>query len=224
MKQIIKRLLTVDSVWIKLLIKVFNRIPFLNCLRIKKTNEFCDGGILFRSSVRIKGCNNKIIIERGAKLRRSRIQIFGSNNIVRIGFNCNLLDTEIHIEDCTGEITIGKGTSICGRTHLACIEGKRIVIGNDCLFSSDVTIRTGDSHSILDEQGHRINPSLDVVIGNHVWVGNHTILLKGTTVSDNSIVATGAVVTKQFQQGAVVVGGNPAKILKENINWCGTRI
>ncbi len=224
MKQFLKELLARDSAWVRIMIKGFNRIPIVNCIRMKRVNEFCDEGILFRSVISIKGHNNRVVIERGAKLRRCRIRVFGSNHTVRIRSGCNLIEAELHVEDCSGEITIGEKTAICGKTHLACIEGKKIVIGDDCLFSSDVTVRTGDSHSILDQNGARINPSADVVIGNHVWIGNHTILLKGTVISENSIVATGAVVTKPFHQKAVIVGGNPARILKEDINWCGTRI
>ena len=150
--------------------------------------------------------------------------MFLLNNKVIIGSHCFLNKADIHIEDSTGMLSIGKNTAICGNTHLACIEGKTIEIGEDCLFSSDIVVRTGDSHSILNMDGKRTNPSMDVHIGNHVWIGNRVIVLKGSLINHNSIVATGAIVTKKFNEINVILGGNPAKIIKECVNWDGERV
>ena len=138
--------------------------------------------------------------------------------------NCRLKDVEIHIEDDNGAILIGKNTTIAGFTHLACIEGTSITIGEDCMFSKDITFRTGDSHSIVDEEGRRINPSKDIFIGNHVWVGNRVIVTKGSYVSDNSIIGTGSIVSKVFEEPNIIIAGVPAKKVKEKVNWLRTRI
>ena len=92
------------------------------------------------------------------------------------------------------------------------------------MFSRDIDFRTGDSHSIITINGERINPSKDIVIGNHVWVGTQTICLKGATISSNSIIAAGSIVTKPFLQENIIIGGNPAKVLKTEINWLRERI
>lgn len=131
---------------------------------------------------------------------------------------------EIHIEDNNNEIIIGKNTSISGKTHLACIEGSKIIIGEDCMFSSDITFRTGDSHSIVDLNGNRINPSMDIIIGNHVWVGNRTIITKGSKVSDNSIIGTGSIVSKIFEEPNIIIAGVPAKKIKGEVSWLRERI
>ena len=114
---------------------------------------------------------------------------------------------------------MGSETSVSGKTHLACIEGKNIVIGDDCMFSSDIILRTGDSHSVVDLQNNRINPSKSIEIGNHVWIGNKVTVNKGVFVPNNSIIGTGAVVTKTFENGNIIIAGNPAKIIKSDINW-----
>lgn len=201
----------------------------LNCvfrIRIKKGNLFNNSkSFLLRSEIFIRGKNNNIESMSGSYLKNCSISIYGMNNKVMIGENCRLIDVEIHIEDNNGAIVIGKNTTIAGFTHLACIEGTRITIGEDCMFSKDITFRTGDSHSIIDEKnGLRINPSEDIIIGNHVWIGNKVIVTKGAVVGDNSIVGTGSIVTKAFDKTNIVVAGSPAKIVKEGINWLRKRI
>ncbi len=71
------------------------------------------------------------------------------------------------------------------KTRLACIEGTSIEIGEDCMFSANIVFRTGDSHSIINSDGQRINASKSICIGNHVWIGNTVIVNKGVKVSDN---------------------------------------
>jgi maltose O-acetyltransferase len=52
-----------------------------------------------------------------------------------------------------------------------------------------------------------------VTIGNNVWIGGGAIINPGVNIGDNAVIASGAVVTKDVPEN-VVVGGNPAKILK----------
>ncbi|MNO01171.1 Maltose O-acetyltransferase [compost metagenome] len=53
-----------------------------------------------------------------------------------------------------------------------------------------------------------------VTIGNNVWVGEQAIINPGVTIGNNVVIASGAVVTKDVPDN-VVVGGNPARIIKE---------
>ena len=52
-----------------------------------------------------------------------------------------------------------------------------------------------------------------VTIGNNVWLGGSSVIAPGVTIGDNSVIAAGAVVVKDVPAN-VVVGGNPAKIIK----------
>ena len=165
------------------------------------------------------GNNNAISIGCGVKLINCRFNILGNNVKISIGDNCFLRDVEFWVENDNGYIDIHNNTRLTGQTQLASIEGSSITIGEACLFSSNIHIRTGDSHSILDMNQIRINPSQNVYIGNHVWIGQSVIILKGVCLPDNSIVGAGAVVTKQFTENNVVVAGNPARCVKRNINW-----
>ena len=53
-----------------------------------------------------------------------------------------------------------------------------------------------------------------ITIGDNVWIGGSAVVCPGVTIGDNVVVAAGAVVVKDIPSN-VVVGGNPAKILKE---------
>ena len=202
---------------------LINVIPFNNSIKHKKTKLVNNGAVLIKCKIRSRG-NNTIILHKGAVLRHTTINIQGSNNIIEIGECVKINCGDIHIEDDGNSIVIDEGTNICGRTHLACIEGSSIKIGKDCLFSSEIVFRTGDSHSILDMDGNRINPSENIVIGDHVWIGYRALVNKGVVIPKNSVVGTGAIVTKTFEEENVVIAGVPAKIVKHNINWKHERV
>ena len=93
--------------------------------------------------------------------------------------------------------------------------GDRIEIGKDCAIGRDVVIRSFDGHTI-EQEGYRI--SEPIVIENHVWIGQGAQILKGVHIGEGAIVAAGAVVTKDVPAHAVV-GGVPAKVIKENVRW-----
>ena len=196
-----------------------------NVIRRKSGNTIIRKcAFLSKTKINILGKGNTVIIESDSVLKNCDINISGNNNSILLGRKLVLFNAELHIEDNNNIIKIGDKTTIYGKTHLACIEGCIISIGIDCMFSSDVVIRTGDSHSIVDEKGNRINGSKDIIIGNHVWVGNKTTILKGVVIEDNSIVATGSILTKPFLKSNSIIAGNPAIIVKEEINWLRERL
>lgn len=203
---------------------VYNNLPFNNRFKIGRANLLENKGILKHCKINIRGKSNLIQIGSLVRLTNTAITVSGNNNRIVIDDNSLIVDGELYIEDDYGCIEIGSGTEICGKTHLAVIEGTKISIGKNCLFSSSVVVRTGDSHSILDNNGNRVNPSNSVTIGNHVWIGNQVIILKGSEIQENSIVGSGALVTKRFVDTNIIIGGSPAKIIKENVSWCGERI
>lgn len=202
---------------------LINILPFNNMIKARKTSIVNEGATLIKCKIKSSG-NNTVIFRKGAILRNTVINIYGNNNIVEIGSNVSVNHGNIHIEDDGNRVVIGEGTNICGKTHLACIEGRSILIGKDCLFSSEIIFRTGDSHSILDLSGNRINLSDDIVIHDHVWIGYRVSVGKGVVISKNTVIGTGAIVTKSFEEENVVLAGVPAKIVKNNINWSAERI
>ena len=115
-------------------------------------------------------------------------------------------------------IKIGDKTSI-EEARITSFEPYKIEIGKDCMFSADIVIMNTDVHKIYDTTTNlKTNEGKEISIGNHVWLGIRTIVLKGVNIGDNSIVAAGSIVTKDVKANTVV-SGNPARQVKENRNW-----
>jgi acetyltransferase-like isoleucine patch superfamily enzyme len=174
----------------------------------------------------IVGDNNELIIEDSTFFSNVTFYIRGNNNKIIVSKNVMFNNGgSLWIEDENCEIRIGKYTRF-EDVHIAATEpNSKILIGNDCLFAYDIDLRTGDSHSIIDIiSNKRINYAQNIIIGNHVWIASHVSILKGANILSNSIVATRSVVTKSFDKENILLGGVPAKILKENITWDKKRI
>lgn len=170
------------------------------------------------------GKGNVICVGSGTVMNDLTIKIWGNNNKIVIGEKCRIKGLHVWIEDDNNIVTIGDGTTFHGDSCFDCAEGKNITIGKDCMFSSGVNLKTTDSHSIIDTDGNRVNVGKDITVGNHVWLGHNTYLLKGSSIADNSVIGACSVVTKKFDKTNVVIVGNPAKIVKNDIDWKRERI
>lgn len=90
---------------------------------------------------------------------------------------------------------------------------KQISIGDHCAISHGVTIMDSDVHSLNGSRNTK-----PVYIGNYVWIGTRVTLLSGVRIGDGAVLAAGALVTSDVPP-KTLVGGVPARVLKENIEW-----
>jgi len=87
--------------------------------------------------------------------------------------------------------------------------GSNVLIGHGCFFHSGNHIFS-DLEKPIKEQGYKFSP---IIIEDNVWIGAKSIILSGVVIEKGSIVAAGSVVTKSVPQN-VIVGGNPAKVIR----------
>ena len=114
------------------------------------------------------------------------------------------------------ELIIGNNVGI-SQTALVC--QKKIVIGNDVIIGGGVCVYDTNFHSL--NPAHRKNSSDDfaykvmkeVHIEDRVFIGAHSIIMKGVTIGKNSVVGAGSVVTKSIPPNQIWAG-NPANFIK----------
>lgn len=158
---------------------------------------------------------NEIIF--GSDVSDSLIVWFqGNNNRLKIADNTWIGDLTIYYGS-NGSCDIAERTEILKSEFY--ISGANIEIGKDCLFSTNVELRTHDHHHIFDRNTHkRINYPRNVRIGDNVWISHNVTLLGGAEIGTGSVVGAGAITSSQFGDHQIIAGV-PAKVVRENICW-----
>lgn len=88
----------------------------------------------------------------------------------------------------------------------------KIIIGKGSYIAPNVGLITAN-HDFLDLDDH--TPGKDIILGENCWVGMNSVILPGVILGPNTVVAAGAVVTKSFHSGNVILAGIPASVIKE---------
>ena len=102
-------------------------------------------------------------------------------------------------------------------------ERQNVLIGSDGMFSFGIWVRTADPHLIYSTQDmRRTNMSRSVLIGDHVWLGQNSLILKGTRIGSDSVLAAAGVATGKTIASNTIFGGNPARLLKQKTFWDGS--
>jgi len=89
--------------------------------------------------------------------------------------------------------------------------GGKVYIGDYTQIAPNVGI-ISSNHDLHDSRKKIVS---EVNIGRYCWIGMNAVILPGVCLGDFTIVAAGAIVTKSFVEGGCVIGGNPAKKIKE---------
>ena len=171
-------------------------------------------------------------------LKKGSFKSFGQNSL--IGLNCTLIKPQfIKIGSdssiCNGvelscseafesvgrfpELVIGNEVSIGEYSHITC--ANKLIIGNGVLTGKRVLITDnahGSSNRISMNQlpmKREVISKGPVIIGDDVWIGEMACIMPNVTIGKGAIIGANAVVTKDIPPYAVV-GGNPARIIKQS--------
>ena len=189
---------------------------------IGHSNSFNNNGILYKIEKDIIGNNNSVIIGNHSILRESFIRIHGNNNKIIIMDNCKIgKGSSFWIDGDDNKIIIRNKTTFTQFVHLCAQEkGTSIDIGEDCMLSNNIIIRTSDSHPIysMGENCIRLNHAKSIRIGSHVWIAPKSTIMKGVTIGNGAIIGSESLVTKDVPDNVLVVG-SPSVIVKKEIRW-----
>lgn len=214
---IIKKFLKKYTIYWKLRDFIINIYKSLFTNKYVKVNNKGDGVI--KKEV-VKGENNLIEIGEGTFLNNIKVRINESNNKIIIGKDCFIgKRCSFWMEGNNITIKIGSKTTFTHTVHFCAQEDNmEIHVGEDCMFSNNIIIRTSDSHPIYNKEEERINKPKSVFIGNHVWIAPNSKIMKGARIGDNSIIGSNTMVIKEVPCNCLAVG-MPSKVVKEDIKW-----
>lgn len=170
----------------------------------------------------IRGNNNSIKIS-GIRFKPRVstaviILLLGNGAEAEIGLLRRAINVSFSLGNCS-RLYIGNNTSFRSDIKINVSDSCQIEIGEDCMFSSNIVMRTTDSHAIYDNESNTlINPDQNIKIGSHVWIGKDVTVLKGATIENGSVIGTGSVVSGYIPRNCIAAG-NPAKVIRENIRW-----
>ena len=173
------------------------------CIEISSSAKVSVSGFLNINTMYLKNSGKKAIL----KLEdQSQLTV---NGIFQAYY-----DTEIWVYP-KGNLALGHGYINAG-TQLRCME--EITIDDGCAIGRNVLIMDFDAHEITYADGRKNRITAPIRIGKHVWIGAGSTVLKGVTIGDNAIIGAGSVVTKNVP-AKTVVAGNPARVIRDNIQW-----
>ena len=183
---------------------------FLKYLNFKVRDCFIGKGLVFNGKP-------KIWIRRSSKIS------IGNNLIINSSKYSNLAglykNTSIVVFP-EAELTIGNN---CGFSGVSIYATKSVKIGDNVKIGVNCMIWDSDFHQVnaYDRAKNIVQNiiSREIRIGNNVWIGGNVIILKGSRIGDNSVIAAGSVLSGKIPKNQVW-GGNPAKFIYSisNIN------
>lgn len=177
-------------------------------------------------TINFKGDNNTVKLHLPLKFKNTTITFTSSNSTFEmlptkaivnefsfsLSYNCHIfIDSNSRLNKPNGRLIVNNNTKETPNN---------IRIGKNAQISRDILMRTSDGHSIFNiGEDLPYNKPQDIIIGDNVWLGSRVVLLKGTTLQNNTIVGACSVVNKKFNEGNVILAGHPARIIKRNISW-----
>ncbi|MGR7996676.1 acyltransferase [Xanthobacter sp. ZOL 2024] len=174
---------------------------------------------------RVIGDHNHIFIQDSSALSMT-LHVRGSHNRVVIGRGFRTRDLNVSIGNAVPahRVTLEIGDHCSTEPNCSFYlynSGNSLGIGNACMFSNSIIIRTGESPHLIfdDESGDYLDTVGNVTIGDHSWIGERAYITKNASIAPETIVAACSVVTRRFDEQMTVLAGNPASVKKRGIRW-----
>lgn len=186
--------------------------------------------VLIQYFYRRKCVKSAKLIGEGQKFNtHSKIRLLDSAKSDQIVINRNVdMYATINVAN-KGTVYLGEYSKIGVGSKILCVN--KVYIGAYTAIANDVSIVDNNNHPVNPEyrKKMRLTPhgsdmrkwkhsiSSPIIIGENVWIGTNVRICKGVSIGNNSVIAAASVVTKDVPENTIVAG-NPAKIVKTNID------
>lgn len=177
------------------------------------------------SNIVFRGSGNILFAEPGVDLAESTVNFFGDNALLYLS------DSGRHQYDLKLDLWrettayFGADNYFNGVFSAIVSERQNLIVGNGGSFSFGIWLRTADPHLIYDAAtGRRSNMSKSILIGDHVWIGQNALILKGCMIGSGSIVSAAAVLAGKEVKSNSIYAGNPAKMIKDRKFFLGRSV
>lgn len=197
----------------------FRSLPFLQAIKMP---------LLIHYNTKLSSLSGIVLFTNPPKLFSVKLGFTGSFALGGINYWSNSGKIVFN-----GKASFARGTQIvCGDLATLCFganfssnsncifnAGKKVVFGDNCLLSWNISVLDGDGHKLIEPFSSKgIEDENQIIIGNHVWICMNSMILKGTLIKDNSVIGAGSIVSrKQEEPNLLIVGVN--KVIKKQINW-----
>ncbi|NBB78499.1 MAG: hypothetical protein GVY36_03520 [Verrucomicrobia bacterium] len=192
-----------------------------NKLSVSRGSRLRTCDVKIRSSgIEIEGRDCHVSIGEGTYVLDSKIEVRGSGCRLIIGRNVRIRHAHLLVQDRGTWLEIGEGTTMTGPRFMVAGSDVGIRTGEDCMIGVGVAVRTSDMHSILDvASGKRVNEDRSVSIGDHVWLGESTQLMKGAEIGSDCVIGAGSLVIGRLAGEGRVYAGRPAREVRRGVTW-----
>lgn len=194
---------------------------FRKAVNVSEKNLKLGEGVKFSGAVDLLFSDNSegslVEVEDGVELKNLKIEVKGKDCYLKIGRKAKFAG-HILLVGRDRKVVIGSETTAVNVYLMA--RDADINIGERCMFSRGIEIRSSDVHKIYPlGGGERVNYGKDVSIGNHVWIGAKVMVSKGVCIPDGCIIGACSFVNKSFDSENCIIAGVPGKVVKRDIEW-----
>ncbi|OIK08650.1 maltose acetyltransferase domain-containing protein [Bacillus sp. MUM 13] len=163
--------------------------------------ELAEGRVSARRQVRVFNETLETEIDKRTELLKELFGSTGNGLYIEPNFRCDY------------GYNIFVGENFYANFDCVILDVCKVKMGDNCFLAPGVHIYTATHPLIPAERNSGLEYGKPVTIGNNVWIGGRAVINPGVTIGNNAVIASGAVVTKDVPDN-VVVGGNPARIIK----------
>lgn len=170
-------------------------------------------------TVRFDGDNNRLNINNCLEKNLSNLNVsfVGDSPVVSINEVRKIGKLRVVAKN-GGGVSIGRKTSIEEAYFLA--DSSKIEIGQDCMISFQVNMRTTDAHGIYDlNSGKLLNCPGTIKIEDHVWLGQGVLVSSNVVVRDNCVIGARSYLRNCIIDKNSIAVGTPARVIRDQIIW-----